>query len=57
MKINFSDIVQVIFLSLSNLLFAHFSFWKSGAIINAHPKIMAFDKHVKNFYVDITMSS
>ncbi|HKU84011.1 MAG TPA: hypothetical protein VJP58_08210 [Candidatus Nitrosocosmicus sp.] len=57
MKINFPDFVQVIFLSLSNLLLAHFSFWKSGAIKNALPKIMAFDKHVKNFDVDITMSS
>jgi len=47
----------VTFLSLSNLFLAHFFFAKSEAIMNAHPKIMAFDKHVKNFDIDVTMSS
>ncbi|HKU82881.1 MAG TPA: hypothetical protein VJP58_02470, partial [Candidatus Nitrosocosmicus sp.] len=56
-KINFPDFVQVIFLTLSNLLLAQFFFWKSEAIMNAHPKIMVFDKRVKNFDIDVTMSS
>jgi hypothetical protein len=56
-KINYLDIDRVTFLSISNHNLAHSFFGKSTAIMNDQPKIMAFDKRVKNFDIDITMSS